>query len=285
MICGRLKQEIQNQRIKHCIVHSVFRSTVNLITPNQRLVSLILAGKQLMPFGIVTDELKTLDLVQGQELLLTEEGLGRSSGCLLLFAQVPSYDCGVRLMALPSNARLKADKLRILQREIGISGNPDGAAGLITDLCGQAHHVFVKPLFDQFMSAYRSGDLTGVAVLSGKLFGYGIGLTPYMDDFFCGLMIAEHYAGLCAPWEAESHSTVIRSVMQNLEQKTNLISSNMIRQAGEGLCTEGILNLMNALLTDKDEDLERYIQQVFQYGSSSGTDICCGILAGLSRGM
>lgn len=118
-----------------------------------------------------------------------------------------------------------------------------------------------------------------------RLIGWGEGLTPAGDDFLIGLL-----AGLDAPRHGDRRCRGLRGVLAariiDGLQRTTPIAAHYLRLAVGGHCTEPLIRLRNALLSEQ-HDIDRVdaaLQRALDVGATSGADTVSGLLAGLRVG-
>ncbi|CAG9609583.1 DUF2877 domain-containing protein [Pseudoneobacillus rhizosphaerae] len=112
---------------------------------------------------------------------------------------------------------------------------------------------------------------------ASKLIGLGPGLTPSGDDFLVGL-----FTILNLP-KSPTHplKDFCLEVVKLAKPLTNEISYMAMQKASIGKVRESIISLIHSILYGTEEDLILSLNKVLKIGSSSGTDIALGILAGL----
>jgi hypothetical protein len=112
---------------------------------------------------------------------------------------------------------------------------------------------------------------------ASKLIGLGPGLTPSGDDFLVGLFTVLNIQ------KNPRHSLKDfgKEVVKLAKPLTNDISYMALQKASIGKVRESIISLINSIFYGTEEDLILSLNKVLKIGSSSGTDIALGILAGL----
>jgi hypothetical protein len=112
---------------------------------------------------------------------------------------------------------------------------------------------------------------------ASKLIGLGPGLTPSGDDFLVGLFTVLNIQ--------KNHRHPLKDfckeVVKLAKPLTNDISYMAMQKASIGKVRESIISLVNSILYGTEEDLILSLNKVLKIGSSSGTDIALGIVAGL----
>lgn len=116
---------------------------------------------------------------------------------------------------------------------------------------------------------------------AASLIGLGPGLTPAGDDFLVGLftvMNSKNNRDL-------SYQLFCDEVVLQAKTLTNAISYMTLAKAAVGQVRESISDLMEALFRGSEEELIFSLRKVLAIGSTSGTDIALGIVAGLEMNM
>ena len=110
-----------------------------------------------------------------------------------------------------------------------------------------------------------------------SLIGLGPGLTPAGDDFLVGLFAVLNLGGSpCCGWLAGGKDVLLRA-----EQSTNAISLAALTAAAHGQVRESISRLIETLIYGTLATLTEPLDRVLAIGSTSGSDLVAGILAGL----
>jgi hypothetical protein len=110
-----------------------------------------------------------------------------------------------------------------------------------------------------------------------KLVGLGPGLTPSGDDYLVGLFaVLNVQQSPCHPLKE-----FCNEVVKLAKPLTNDISYMALQKASIGKVRESIISLLNTILNGTEEDLILSLNKVLKIGSSSGTDIALGMVAGL----
>ncbi|MDR3577469.1 MAG: DUF2877 domain-containing protein [Anaerolineaceae bacterium] len=108
-----------------------------------------------------------------------------------------------------------------------------------------------------------------IEILS-DLIGFGRGLTPSGDDFITGFLLAGA-RGL------NVHSSELRqAIIRTAYQKTTTLSANLIECAAAGQADERLIQVLDAVTTG-EKALQPGLEQLLNYGSSSGADTLAGI--------
>jgi len=128
---------------------------------------------------------------------------------------------------------------------------------------------------DEFTRLFQHNDQYALSQRLSQLLGCGVGLTPAGDDFICGFFLAlSAWGGVLFP--GFPFQPLFSSVEMLAYQKTTTLSANLIDCASRGAADERITDLLVWLHTGNG-DLEKIIEELRGYGSSSGFDTLRGM--------
>lgn len=119
--------------------------------------------------------------------------------------------------------------------------------------------------------ALRQRRHTGTA--SASLVGLGEGLTPAGDDVLAGVLLALRYLGRpsCA-------DRLWATISDQVPRRTTALSATLLAAAAEGDTVPQVTGLITALAGHRP--LEPALDRLLAVGSTSGSDIAHGLLAG-----
>lgn len=133
--------------------------------------------------------------------------------------------------------------------------------------------IFVAAAYSGMEAMYlalRENDAAALSSALERLIGLGRGLTPSCDDFLTGLLFTLSYAedrlGLALPCSR----ALKKCVLSLAERKTNIYSAAYLKSAAEG----GDFSLLRLCL---EAPSEKNVSAAADIGSSSGTDMLCGM--------
>jgi len=111
-----------------------------------------------------------------------------------------------------------------------------------------------------------------------QLLGLGIGLTPSMDDFLCGMLYTLGFARQYWRRELPELFLFAEAVYKMAPQKTCVFSVPYLRAAAQGRR----ISVLDDVLDMKKELLhEEKVKKLLQIGNSSGAEMLAGVLYGL----
>ena len=137
-----------------------------------------------------------------------------------------------------------------------------------------------SPIFEEGIikeKAEKGFDILKTDLVAGfeSLIGLGIGLTPSCDDMLAGMSAWFHIT--------DTGHRFNMALAEFLDKKgdlvTTTVSKNLLLDSAKGHINEIVYNVINSILTNKN-DIEKYTLQLIGYGSSSGSETCAGILNG-----
>ncbi|MFD0826716.1 DUF2877 domain-containing protein [Neobacillus sp. M.A.Huq-85] len=113
------------------------------------------------------------------------------------------------------------------------------------------------------------------------LIGLGPGLTPSGDDFLTGFFTI--FNMLNSP--CYSLKVFCGQVVNQAKTRTNDISYMTLKKASIGKVRESIIHLIQSAISGNKQELISSLNNVLSIGSSSGTDIALGIVAGFEAAL
>ncbi|MDQ2758220.1 MAG: DUF2877 domain-containing protein [Actinomycetota bacterium] len=263
-------------------VHSVFRHVINVVTPAGQLISLCGRDHDDAPWSLRADvdDWTEWGVQTGVMVQATHDGLTfpvGGPGISLTGAQ--AWDAAATPMtANPTQLIARANELAGV---ICAAGIPGGA------LSGPAPDPFgalVGERIRKGLADIAAGDLAGhandVEAAASSLLGLGPGLTPAGDDVLTGLALVVARPGS----RATTVLPALRRVLQHHADRTTALSSATLSAALDGRGRQRLLDLVDTLVSRDDTEaalLRVHAELVLGIGHTSGTDIACGVLAGI----
>lgn len=270
-------------------IHSIFKSTINIISEDGKFIPIVVNNKPMSPFSIKLDNLinfKDIDISIGEKLIFTRKDL-KGKNININYYHAGIWDNSIDLVHNFDSLENIKLKLNIIKEYIIKEGNKDGIFQLMQflpfDLYIDSNHIldsaqlFIKDRFENFLKAFSNNNIEEINDLSKKIIGFGPGLTPSMDDFLSGMMILNLYLSHYLKFNIEQAYAINHQIVNDIENKTTRVSEEMLKQTAIGQCNEDIKNLMIAIISINDKGLKNLLDRLINYGHSSGTDILCGI--------
>lgn len=289
-ICKGLYKWIQEKE-QYGEIHSVFKNTINILSEDGRFIPVISMDKPMSPNSIKLEDkidFNDLNLKAGEKGIFTKDSF-ISEKLSISYEKAILWDKEIRL---PSQRDLYKNfqlKLKIVKEFIYNEGNKDGIFNLMNYIPGgvfpydnikleNKSELFIKDRFIKFIYSFIEYDVNNINLYFKKIIGYGAGLTPSMDDFISGMMIANIYVSYFLGLDLESAYSLNYAIVKDIDNKTTLVSEEMLRVSSLGEANEDIRELMIALTGERPkEELKQILARVISFGHSSGTDILCGI--------
>ncbi len=303
IICKELYDYIQKNQPKGQ-VHSIFDNSLNILDENNQFITFLSPNKPMSPNSIKIRENSSFldsDFRQGQKLAFFKDYVSiQDSSKEIYYSKASLWDkspilfTGSTLIKAPvENVSNKLKKMGIFILE---EGKKDGIVPLLKTLKGRIKGVellldsnitlskreeFIRERFLSFIDSYIKEDLDDVSTKASRVIGYGIGLTPSMDDFLSGIMVSQIYLSSYLNLDLKKAHELNNSIIKHIENKTTLVSQEMMRYASKGEVNEDLRNLMVSLLTNSSiEDFYQNLKKVSDIGETSGTDMISGIYIG-----
>ncbi|MEK5252824.1 DUF2877 domain-containing protein [Paenibacillus sp. FSL E2-0201] len=276
-------QQINHHKF-HGFVHSTFNRTLNIqCLDSGDLYTIACKGIDNAPNTLIIDledfeeaDIRVNDLVSSDHSVLsitnkmsiTIEGI-KNWTCIL--PEYPSVAdvLEMNLSTMKQYIKLHGNNSRI-ERAFK-SGNP------FDDEMSRMLHERTQLL----VSELQNKRMATAIIHAASLIGLGPGLTPAGDDFLVGLFTVFNIEN----HQYFSHHSFCEEVVLHAKALTNDISYMALAKAAAGQVRESIIDLMEALFRGSEEVLISSLRRVLAIGSTSGTDIALGIIAGLEMNM
>lgn len=275
------------------VVHSVFRSALNISWPNGLLTIVPRSGGGL-PNGIIAElgpDFRSL-IREGMAVRVDVDGL-RIEGPGLAIDLRHAASWSPRLGTPMGGTDVAAARWRARSRptrEIAAAvAERDGAtaSGGLRPLLRQGPGAAdlgtasrAGAILAELESAVAAADRAGATAAARRLIGLGPGLTPSGDDALVGIEAA-HWA-LRAPMAG-----FLGSALDDVDERTTAIAATLLRHAAAGEFAERLHSLLGALIGPDDAAIVAALERAVAWGATSGTDCLVGVLLGLdiaSRG-
>ena len=291
-VCNKLYDWIQEEG-HYGKIHSIFKSTLNILSHDGEFISLINNNKPMSPNSIKLSKninFTNLGVKMGDPVIF-----GKSS--LLIKNITINYERSILWDKSPifittrdtyENIEVKLEQIKDFLIH---KGNKNGIFNLMEFISKDFYfennnlvdrkQLFIKDRFLNFICAFKHYDIDAINLLSKKIIGFGAGLTPAMDDFISGLMISNIYMSYYFNRNLKDAYLLNQQIIYDIDNSTTRVSEEMLKQSSLGETNEDIRNLMIALIgVSTEEKLNKLLGEIVTYGHSSGTDILCGIFIG-----
>lgn len=302
-ICLYLHEAIQEKHLKGKI-HSVFENSFNVLDEDNRLISFLSPNKPMGPKAIKLKEqilFTDLDLQTGEELEFYKEFvLIKGRNIRINYDKAFLWD---KKPILFTNENLRKDlsenvsiKIKIIGEFLLNEGSKEGIYPLLKTLKGKVNindsiledkaplgrnEEFIKERFLSFIDSYIREDIEDISIRAKNIVGFGVGLTPSMDDFISGIMVSKIYLSSYFNQHIEKALNFNKAIVKHIKSKTTLVSEEMLMFSSLGEANEDVRNLMLSFLTNSPIDMfYDNLRKVASFGATSGTDIISGIYVG-----
>jgi hypothetical protein len=136
-------------------------------------------------------------------------------------------------------------------------------------------------LTQSFITAFDKMDSDAVKEAGRSLLGLGSGLTPSGDDWLAGFILTRTRLGQAAG-ETNAFLEYCGEMIQKMAfEKTTSISANRLAAARRGWSEELFLEVLDYLTCEDAQLRKGLVEQLVEFGHSSGIDTCMGILSAL----
>ncbi len=293
-ICSDIYKWIQVKE-RYGVIHSIFKNVINILSEDGKFVPIIVNNKPMSPNSIKLKDklnLEKLNIEVNQKLIFTKDLL-IIKDIILSYKEATLWDKGVKLIYRIDTYENFQLKLNIVGNYIFNKGNKDGIYGLMKFIPGNLFaldniplenksQLFIKDRFINFINSFKNHHTQNINRFSKKIIGYGPGLTPSMDDFLSGMMIANIYISYFLDLNLDNAYLLNHEIVKDIDNMTTRVSEEMLKLSSLGQANEDIRDLMLALIGIDigKAELEKLLAKVSSFGHSSGTDILCGIFMG-----
>lgn len=282
---------------KQGTIHSIFNNSINIIR-GDRFISVVAPNKPISPNGIkIKDDMGFDD----KNISIGETGVFTGNSFVATSFKIDYGDCvlwdkNINTQYEKDNLEKVLHKIHVLGGFILQHGNKNGIFNLlplIMEEFGFENNIFnIKHILDkkelfiidrllQFVDSFKNSKLEAININAKKIIGFGSGLTPSIDDFLSGMMIANIYISHYLGMNIENAYRINSDIVKDIENKTTRVSEEMLKFSSLGQTNEHTRNLMIGLLSKMGEEkVHELFMSVASLGDSSGTDILSGVYIG-----
>ncbi|HLR36203.1 MAG TPA: DUF2877 domain-containing protein [Tissierellales bacterium] len=298
-ISKKLNETILNKEFEG-IVHSVFDNSFNVLTEDNKFITFLNSKKLMSPYSIrIEEDVSFLD--KGIKPRVKVQILSKLVSINELDIKI--YYSAATLWDEKPNLTFSKDveknvdiKLERIEEVLLTEGKKNGIFPLLitlkerigridwiyeSDMKLGKNEIYIREKFLEFIDSYIKGDIEKLSVQVKNIIGFGIGLTPSMDDFLAGLMVSGIYLHYYLGYSIGSAYEINYAMVKDIKNRTTRVSEEMLIFSSEGEVNEDIRDLMISFLGDASLDMFSYnLRRVINIGETSGTDILLGIYIG-----
>ncbi|MHA0858187.1 oxamate carbamoyltransferase subunit AllH family protein [Paenibacillus sp. CMAA1364] len=280
---GELIQRIIHRKF-YGFVHSTFNRTLNIqCLESGSLYTIACKGIDNAPNTLVIDLDRFEDVdIAVNDIVSSEHSIVSIANKMSITVDgAMEWNCVLPIY--PSEVDVLEKNLFIMKRYINNHGKNSGIERVYTS-DSPFDFEMSKMLHERtqlLISELQNKRMSTAIKYATSLIGLGPGLTPAGDDFLVGLFTVFNIKD--SPYV--SYQSFREEVVSQAKSLTNDISYAALEKAAVGKVRESISDLMSDLFRSNEEGLIGSLRKVLAIGSSSGTDIALGIVAGLEINM
>ena len=251
-ICRRLHAYLRMDRYAGH-VHDVYNDAIHLETAIG-MVTILSNAHCLHPFAVMVNSTKPFpryDILEGQEVLMGDERIEiPACGFSVDLSQATDIELSVesmRSLFMPVDLDIR---LRHILRVLEANETVDALSPLVTETKPNPYCDEVRPLLDRLHTAFREQEPDECREAASAIAGIGNAAASSSDDLLCGY--AAGYAALSAAlgrsWQRVLSLT--RELAQGASAHTDELNGAFLLQAGEGMVSEDIYQLLRCVFSD-----------------------------------
>ncbi|WP_429087323.1 DUF2877 domain-containing protein [Brassicibacter mesophilus] len=264
-------------------IHSVFNNSFNFKL-GKAIVNVSHNKNILPPYGIVLDN-RDFEILKKQinseslQFNVSDKSIIVNHIELLFGNETKKYDSTMR----KAKNKIYSSKIRKLTQKVLGYGKQNGFSienDIMFDIIQNIDNNSYNYLYDKNASEFfLKLELLANFILYGEnqetleyFLGRGMGLTPSGDDFLVGILSVFSSYGVFQQsiWEIRD------LILKNKGIYTNDISEQFLILSTEGKFSMSVISLLNTLSDEEFDD--EIVDNVLNYGQSSGVDIILGIV-------
>lgn len=304
MVCDKLYCLLKREKIIYGNVHSVFNNALNIEAGN-KFITLLSSNRVMAPMSAIIGKsgseainFNKLNIVQNLEFQLGEGSIyckEKNINIDLINSEI--WSPGVRIKTNYGTLAGLKENMKVMEKGLTIHGKLNGIGPLVNSI-GKAfngldliqlnvnvpykEYEFIENRFINFIKALISMDNERIGALAGEVIGFGIGLTPAMDDFISGIMVCFIYLGVNFNHDMHKIYEFNEKLISEGLEKTTKVSSEMLKYSAYGETNEAIRGLMETILQESvnKENIISTLVNTIMYGETSGSDTALGIYVG-----
>ncbi|NLK64301.1 MAG: DUF2877 domain-containing protein [Tissierellia bacterium] len=290
-ICEELKTILKNDNLIGKI-HSVFQNAINIISNDNHFITLITIDKPMAPQAIRLFDIKSFlnyEIEKEMEISFRKEYIWLRDLNIKITTDKAFLWSPNPIFSYTKDKEEILIKLSIMEKYLlsgksfclsflnALSRQHTGFEPFSDKIYYDDTYRFINDRFLKFIYAFMKEE-DSIKDLSKKIIGFGIGLTPSMDDFICGMMVSKVYLSHYFNHKIDSALRVNSLIIEDIDGRTTRVSEEMLKFSAKGYVNQDIRNLIISLISKVSiEEFERNIKKVADFGFSSGDDIISGI--------
>ena len=284
-ICKRLHAYLRMDRYAGQ-VHDVYNDAIHLKTAIG-MVTILTNAHCLHPFAVMVNSTKPFpryEIEEGQEVLMGDERIEiPACGFSVDLSQATDIELSVESMRsvfLPVDLDIR---MRHILRVLEANETDDGLSPLVTESKSNAYCDTIRPLLGRLHDAFREQEPDECREAAAAIAGVGNGSTSSSDDLLCGY--AAGYAALSAAL-GRNHQRVLsltRELAAGACAHTDELNGAFLLQAGEGLVSEDIYQLLRCVFSDAAYSATVAYATKMASSGSVGVNLLTGIYLAILR--
>ncbi len=320
-ICSEFKKKVNAETQILGEIHSIFTSSFNVMLGDGTLITILARNRPMMMNSIKTKEnlsfynlltiKNKIDIHNPVVFEKTKMYLSNDSKQSVVFdyGDTELWDGRPDLQLQAVSWTIFSNRMSIIADFIKKNKKTEGISSVVYFLADRSREIeelyienlepsqadlFIKKPFINFIDAYKKAVLTGcvnnLKEKASKIIGFGIGLTPSMDDFLSGIMITMIYGVNNFGFSVDKIVSINNQVIDDNLHRTTKVSAEMLRHAAFGRTNEHLKSLMisifsqssqaNMVMSSTRDRLNCYMNNEQSIGETSGIDTLFGVYLG-----
>lgn len=262
------------------VVHSTFRRTINIRNLIDGEIYTIATNRiDNAPNTLIIDKdsLDDCKIEVGDKVISDSRLLYIENHLIIDLTLVKEWE--MQLQPYPERASLLQRNVSVLKKYLYSNGSVKSFIYDSPNLLPFEVETnrLLKERTNLLIQSLEKNDLNNAFKTALSLVGLGPGLTPSGDDFLVGLFTVIHMHN--SP--LKKYRPLCQKIVEESFQLTNEISYYALKQASISQVRESINHLLREVVHGEELSIIQAANQVLAIGSSSGTDITLGLIAGL----
>ena len=241
----------------------------------------------LQPFSLIINETKPFiesDLTEGQTVFIeSQQLLFDESEFIIDVSQATDIELSIdvmRTLFLPLDLN---NRLRHVIRVIDDNAGTSALTGLVSGLKVDASCEPVEKFLPKLHEAVYEQSIPGCREAGSLLAGFGNGTTPDSDDLLEGYFAGYAALSMALGRSVERVRSMTREIASAASSHTSDISGALLLQAGEGLISEDMFQLLQSLFSDASyHTITVHASRVAKSASPLGVNLLIGVVLAIS---